>query len=221
MGDILVYFLYGKDVLQSLILMMVEQGECIPRYSEMRIDAFEDGVAPKKVDQTTFVVGDYYFNPDFLPFQEGRQGASNSSELLSRIGESRYAYSPAWYEEYQSETYSGYYLPENVLVLVSAQTYSAGAIMMRYLSQAGAILVGTPSSQSTNFFCGQIPFRLSNTYISGGVSTQYCIFVPPNSDEAHVWPVDYPLTYEKLASYHFDPNTEYLYALELLSEHGG
>jgi hypothetical protein len=31
-------------------------------------------------------------------------------------------------------------------------------------------------------------------------------------------PVHYPLTYEKLASYEFDPNVEYLYALELLSE---
>ena len=30
----------------------------------------------------------------------------------------------------------------------------------------------------------------------------------------------YPLTYEKLASYDFDPNAEYLYALEYLSEHG-
>ena len=30
----------------------------------------------------------------------------------------------------------------------------------------------------------------------------------------------YPLTYEKLASYDFDPNAEYLYALELLPELG-
>jgi len=31
----------------------------------------------------------------------------------------------------------------------------------------------------------------------------------------------YPLTYEKPASYDFDANAEYLYALELLPELGG
>jgi len=35
-----------------------------------------------------------------------------------------------------------------------------------------------------------------------------------------VLPVHYPLTYETLSSYDFDPNAEHLYALELLSEHG-
>ena len=37
---------------------------------------------------------------------------------------------------------------------------------------------------------------------------------PDNPEKAHVLPVDVPLTYERLASYGFDPNAEYLLALE-------
>jgi len=36
-------------------------------------------------------------------------------------------------------------------------------------------------------------------------------------EKAHVLPVDYPLTYERLASYDSDPQAEYLYALEIMS----
>jgi hypothetical protein len=43
---------------------------------------------------------------------------------------------------------------------------------------------------------------------------------PDDSELARVLPVHYPLTYEKLASYDFDPNAEYLYALALLAAQG-
>jgi CubicO group peptidase (beta-lactamase class C family) len=43
---------------------------------------------------------------------------------------------------------------------------------------------------------------------------------PNDSELARVLPVHYPLTYDKLASHDFDFNAEFLYALELLSEHG-
>ena len=43
---------------------------------------------------------------------------------------------------------------------------------------------------------------------------------PDDSELARVLPVHYPLTYEKLAFYDFDPNATLLYALELLPELG-
>ena len=36
-----------------------------------------------------------------------------------------------------------------------------------------------------------------------------------DSDKAHLLPVDHPLTYERLVSYEFDPNAEYLLAMDL------
>jgi hypothetical protein len=38
---------------------------------------------------------------------------------------------------------------------------------------------------------------------------------PDDPSKAHVLPVDHVLTYERLASYGFDPDAEYLYALTL------
>jgi len=43
---------------------------------------------------------------------------------------------------------------------------------------------------------------------------------PDDSELAHVLPLHYSLTYEKLAAYDFDPTAEYLYALDLLPELG-
>ena len=53
----------------------------------------------------------------------------------------------------------------------------------------------------------------------GTVSTTYSVMFPEDSDLARVLPVHNPLTYETLASYDFDPNAEYLYAMDYLSEH--
>jgi hypothetical protein len=38
----------------------------------------------------------------------------------------------------------------------------------------------------------------------------------PDDPDRRVLPVHYPMTYEKLAKYDFDPNAEVLYVLELL-----
>jgi hypothetical protein len=86
---------------------------------------------------------------------------------------------------------------------------------------AGATLVGTPSGQASNCFGEMIDWGLEHTRIGGGISVSYFNQFPNDPELGRVLPVHYPLTYEKLASYDFDPNAEYLYALELLSEHRG
>ena len=44
------------------------------------------------------------------------------------------------------------------------------------------------------------------------------VILPKESGLGQILSVQYPLTYEKLASYDFDPNAAFLYALELLPE---
>ncbi len=119
---------------------------------------------------------------------------------------------------YQSDEYSNYFTPENVFVLVDAETFSSGYTMTRYLYLAGATLVGTPSSQAANSFGNGQLWHLDNTGIEGTVSTTYSVMFPDDTPLARVLPVHYPLTYEKLASYNFDLNAAYLYALELIAE---
>ena len=91
---------------------------------------------------------------------------------------------------------------ENILVIVS-------------FYRVGAILVGTPSAQAPNSFGSTTGWRLDNTRIEGQAPVIAANHFPDDPKKAHVLPVDYPLTYERLVSCYFDPNAEYLYALEL------
>ena len=50
------------------------------------------------------------------------------------------------------------------------------------------------------------------------LSSGYMVAFPDDPEMGKVLRPHYPLTYEKLAEYNFDPNAEVLYALELVSE---
>jgi hypothetical protein len=63
-----------------------------------------------------------------------------------------------------------------------------------------------------------ISWTLQHTKIKGGVTVSYYNLFPNDPQLGRVLPVQYPLTYEKLASYDFDPNAVYRYALECISE---
>jgi hypothetical protein len=87
--------------------------------------------------------------------------------------------------------------------------------MARDLYRAGATLVGTPSAQASNTFGNGLLWELDNTGLQGQVTRSYFVIVPEDSGLAKVLPVQVPLTYEKLSSYRFDPNAEFLLALEV------
>lgn len=63
-------------------------------------------------------------------------------------------------------------------------------------------------------------WELEHTRIGGSVSGSYFNKFPSDPELGRVLPVHYPLTYETLTSYDFDPHAEYLYALEYLSGNG-
>jgi len=127
---------------------------------------------------------------------------------------------PTFYAEYVTGTYAGLYAPEKLVVLANPGTFSSGFPMMHYLYLAGATLVGTPSGQAANCFGNTLPWHLSQTGIGGQVSSMYYVDSPNDPEMGRVLPMDYPLTYDRLASYDFDPNAEYLYALEPLPQLG-
>jgi hypothetical protein len=85
---------------------------------------------------------------------------------------------------------------------------------------SGATLVGTPSGQAANCFGNAKYWRLNHTGIEGDVSSTYYVDFPNDPEMGRTLPGHYPLTYEQLASFGFDPNTEWLYALELLPQLG-
>ena len=216
MADILLHFLYPRDVfLAAQTQHITSGGGAIRRYSER----YFEGLPNESIEDyananaVPMAVGEYDFSADFADPAKQAQvlGQGGTPAFLS----SWYEMAPTFYGEYMSEEHAGHYTPENVLVVTTATTYSSGFTLAEYLYLAGATLVGTPSGQSANCYGEIIWWELGNTGLSGGVSgTQYVIF-PDDPDLGRVLPVRYPLTYEKLASYDFDPNAWLRYALEI------
>jgi hypothetical protein len=165
------------------------------------------------------IEGDYSFDDDFTDDEEKIRNLFQESEIPAFL-DRWINRSPTFYTEFQSGAYGGYYRPERVVVLVTPRTFSSGFTMARHLYLAGATLVGTPSAQASNCFGECIQWSLEHTRIGGVISVSYFNQFPNDPEAGRVLPVHYPLTYEKLASYDFDPNAEYLYALELVEEQG-
>jgi hypothetical protein len=220
MGDILVYFLYGKEVLHDVMTYPAAiGGGMIRKYSDLFWQRTSSWTSLDQVNESRALplrANDYDFSADY--YDDVERLLKHKAEAIAHDEKVWLGQSPTFWEEYQSEAYSGRYRPENVLVLVDVGTFSSGFTMARYLYLAGATLVGTPSSQAANSFGNGQLWRLDHTGIEGTVSTTYSVMFPDDSALARVLPVHYPLTYEKLAAYGFDPDAEYLYALELLPE---
>ncbi len=218
MADILLYFLYGKDgLMASRFRARAAGGGWVERYSELffenksaTIDDINQGRA------IPLAVGDYDLTRDYTDDAERFQ-LSESAAAQERWFER----SATFYAEYESGTHAAFYRPDNIVVLIDTDTFSSGFAMARYLHNAGATLVGNPSSQAPNCFGrNTLYWQLDHTAIQGSISIGYSVRYPDDPEIGQVLPIHYPLTYEKLASFDFDPNAEVLYALELLPELG-
>ena len=216
MADILIYFLYGRDALIEDVMKAgfgVGRGK-ICRYSELYFESCDNQTIDDfNVGRSVpMVVGDYDFryyltDPAAVAEVLANPEPGFVTDWLDR--------SPTFYDEYLSEAYGGYYRPEDVLVVTTSETFSSGFTLARHLYLAGATLVGTPSGQSSNCFGELTWFDLAHSGIRIAVSESCFIMFPVESELATVLPVHRPLTYEKLASYDFDPNAWLRYALEL------
>ncbi len=216
MTDILLNFLYPRDVfLAAKTQHIANGGGEIRRYSDLYFAGCENETIEDyaEANAVPMAVGEYDFSADFCD-------PAKQAEVLGQCGTPAflanwYQMAPTFYDEYVSKEYAGFYTPENVLVVTTAHTFSSGFTLAKYLYLAGATLVGTPSGQTANCYGEIIWWELDNTHIYGGVSGTKYLYFPEDSKLATVLPVHYPLTYEKLASYDFDPNAWLRYALEL------
>jgi hypothetical protein len=219
MAPILVYFLYGKDTLTSIPWTAAASGGGHGRrysrlyfesHPKVTLDTLNEG------RDVPLIMGDIDFLGMFKDAEAARGGLASPAENPERLKSYRRAHT--FYEEYESEAYSGYYCPENVLVLVSPWTSSSGLDMTLWLYRAGATLVGTPSGQAPNSFGNLLEWRLDNSGIEGEVSSSFDIAFVDDNGLGRVLAVHHPLTYSKLASYDFDPNATFLFALEVIGE---
>jgi hypothetical protein len=123
-----------------------------------------------------------------------------------------------FWQEYQSGEFGGYYRPKHIVILCTPVTVSSGYAFMYDHYTAGALVIGTPSSQAGNNFGAWLGFKLNNSGLRGGVSHLYVTHFRDDPEMGRVFRPHYELTYEKLKSYNFDPNAEILYGLEILQQ---
>jgi hypothetical protein len=222
MGDILIYTLYGKEALTAIQYAVLQAGGQVNRYSAQCFTPPNNvGATLEELNEGRSVpveLGGYDFREFFYGDADEFEAYVVAMDEPPFLG--WFKATPTFWAEYESEAHSGTYLPENVLVLISPWTFSSGFTMARDLYRAGATLVGTPSAQASNTFGNGLLWELDNTGLQGQVTRSYFVIVPEDSGLATVLPVQVPLTYDKLASYHFDPNAAFLLALEVAAGEG-
>jgi len=212
-SEILVYYLHGKEKL--LEMAGVGSGEHGAfRYSRLYFTErpAESLATINRGRAVPLVEGDYDFAWSYV---EGRPIARRSGPEGEPPFVKFLRLSPTFRAEYDAGTYSGYYRPAKVIVLCDAGTLSAGFSVVVELWRLGATTVGTPPAQAPNGYGSATRFKLRHTGLEGMVPTISAAHFPDDPSKAHVLPVDHVLTYERFASYDFDPNAEYLYALAL------
>jgi hypothetical protein len=212
-SEILVYYLYGKEKL--LEMAGVGSGEHGAfRYSRLYFaDRPDESLAAINEGRAVpLVEGDYDFAWSYV---DGRPIARRSGPEGEPPFVKFLRQSPTFRDEYDAGTYSGYYRPPKVIVLCDAGTLSAGFSVVVEFWRLGATTVGTPPAQAPNGYGSAARFKLRHTGLEGMVPMISAAHFPDDPSKAHVLPVDHLLTYERLASYKFDPNAEYLYALTL------
>jgi hypothetical protein len=218
MGPILVYFLYGKQKLTEMHVGAESNGGGHgDRYSALYFES-NPNESLDKINQgrsVPLIMGDI----DFSRILGDTARYDSSGKLIDNpVRLKHYQRATTFYREYESEEYSGYYCPKHVLVLMTPFTSSSGLDMTLDLYFAGATLVGTPSAQAPNSWGNLLTWKLAHSGIEGEVSSSSDIAFPDDPEHGRVLPVHYPMTYEKLASFGFDPDAIFLYAMEILAE---
>ena len=212
-STIFYYFFYGKEA-------MIDFGEkrsiLVKKYSPYFWDTYPNrNLADINQHQPLELLPDDY---DFSGHPE--PGYQFSREETIRLIEEEVILSPTFWNEFQSEEYSGYYRPPNIIILCTPMTTSSGYAFMYDHYTAGALVVGTPSSQAGNNFGAWLGFELQNSGIFGHVSHLWITHFPDDPEMGKVFQPHQLLTYDRLRSYDFDPNSEILFALDLLQQNG-
>jgi len=212
-SEILVYYVYGKEKLLEMAGVGTGEHGAF-RYSRLYF-AERKGESLQAINRgraVPLVEGDYDFAWSYVDGKPiaRRSGPDGEPPMVKFL-----RISPTFREEYDTGTYSGYYKPKHVFVLCDAGTLSAGFSVVVEFWRLGATTVGTPPAQAPNSYGSGTFWKLRHTGLQGMVPMISAAHFPDDPSKAHVLPVDHLLTYERLKSYNFDPNAEYLYALTL------
>lgn len=210
MYNILLYFLYGREVLMQAKSYRTE----VRRHA---VPFFESGSTPgsHEADQAKTnspACGEYDFSGDW--YNRSRQDPYAMSDFRAEF-EREIEQMPTFADEYRSGRFERHYLPANVIVLSSPQTFSSGYTLLYYLWRAGATVVGTPPAQAGNCFGETLSFELEHSGLTGTISQKQYVYFHDDLEMGRVHRPQHIMTYEELRSYAFDLNAEILLGLDM------
>ena len=209
LSTIFFYFLYGKE---ALISFSNKKSIFVKKYSPLFWKQYPNWNIDdiNKHQPIKLTKNDY----DFSGYPE--KGKNLSREESIRMIEDEASTAATFWEEYQSEKYSGYYRPKNIIILCSPLTTSSGYAFMYDHWAAGGKLVGIPSSQAGNACGAWVGFKLKCSRLKGGTSHLFITHFRDNPEMGRTFRPDYEMSYDDLKSFNFDPNAEILFALGLI-----
>jgi hypothetical protein len=211
MVQIFLYFLVGFDRTVSV----AEQTAAIRKTSPLLNESTEAGIDLHEIhyaDRVPLQLGDYDFSLDssFMSRNDLNVAARNSYLRMFRQ-------MPTFFEVFEARQDEACYFPTRILVLSGNGTQSSGFDLLTHLHRLGAEIVGVAPSQAGNCFGDIRHFELTNSKVGGWLSTKYFVAYPDEAPTGFALQPDHPLTYQRLASYGFDPNASLLFALEDLN----
>jgi len=209
-SSFLLYFLFGTEKFMTSF----QNSYDIVKYSKEFFQIYRDDSLSiiNQGRKLPLVTGDYDFKyEDMYKFN-----SSNNISTILALYETDFKMMPSFYNEYKNRSNEAIYQPKKILLLTSATTNSAGYTFAVDCYKLGAKILGTPSRQSGNCYIDILQFTLPNSKINCSISLKKMIMFPEDSEKGKVLMPDHILTYEKLTALDFDPNSEVLYALEII-----
>ena len=204
-GPILSFFLYGPDAIISH-----DRGYSVTRLSKLYYEKFPsvNNTGKNQVYNTDY---DFSNEDEYYNVNKRNSVSLGAGQLIEKL-ENKMSGITTFINILKSK--HSPYRPNNVVVLVSEKTYSAGFYIALILKNLGAKLLGTPSSQAGNCYIDTINFQLNNTQLEITVPFKEKLEFPEDSKLGEIYPLDKELTYKDLALNAFDPNTAVIISLK-------
>ncbi|HET8844732.1 MAG TPA: S41 family peptidase [Ktedonobacteraceae bacterium] len=208
-GAMLLYFLYGLERLLS-----TDEGYQIQRYSPLFFQANQN---LKPADhQDALQNGGYDFSME-KAWQIGQHQKRSKEDLDHEYQDLRriVARTPTFSALLEQQLWEATWTPQ-VLVLTSADTYSAGFDLVLALYRQGADVIGVPSAQAANCFIDGLWYQLKHSQLEGWISYKRSLGFPDDAERGKLLRPHIELSYAYLASQGFDPHATVRLALEHL-----
>ena len=209
-STIFYYFLHGKD---ALISFSDRRSIFVKKYSPLFWKQYPAWHIDDINNHQPIILTEEDY--DFSGYPE--PGDNLTREESIRIIEDEAVMAATFWQEYQSEEFSGFYRPKNIFILCSPLTNSSGYAFMYDQWAGGGRVVGIPSSQAGNNFGAWVGFKLKYSRLKGGVSHLYITHFRDDPAMGRVFRPDYEMTWDNLKRLDFDPNAEVLYTLEIIN----